>query len=82
MLQDTHDISKPVGLKMHLGNTKVMCNKHVNKHNVIVDGKKIKEVDKYVSLGLMVTKDYDQLQKKWKGESDSNGVHSASWTAS
>ena len=31
MFQDNHDISKPVGLKMHLGKTKVMCNKHVNK---------------------------------------------------
>ena len=43
MLQDIHDISKPVGLKMHLGKTKIMCNKHVNKDDVIVDGKKIEE---------------------------------------
>ena len=50
MLQDIHDISKPVGLKMHLGKTKVMCNKHVNKDDVIVDGKKIEEVDRYVYL--------------------------------
>ena len=34
MLQDIHDISKPVGLKMHLGKAKVMCNKHVNKDDV------------------------------------------------
>ena len=40
MLQDIHDISKPVGLKMHLGKTKIMCNKDVNKDNVIVDGEK------------------------------------------
>ena len=39
MLQDIHDISKSVGLKMHLGKTKIMCNKHVNKDDVIVDGK-------------------------------------------
>ena len=39
MLQDIHDISKPVGLKMHLGKTKVICIKHVNKDDVIVDGK-------------------------------------------
>ena len=51
MLQDIHGISKPVGLKMHLGKTKVMCNKHVNKDDVIVDGKKIEEVDSYVYLG-------------------------------
>ena len=45
MLQDIHDISKPVGLKMHLVKTKVMCNEHVNKDDVIVNGKKIEEVD-------------------------------------
>ena len=54
MLQDIHDISKPVGLKMHLGKTNVICNKHVNKDDVIVDGKKIDEVDRYVYLGQMM----------------------------
>ena len=48
MLQDIHGISKPVGLNTHLGKTKVMCNKHVNKDDVIVDGKKIEEVDRSV----------------------------------
>ena len=62
MRQDIHDISKSVGLKMHLGKTKVMCNKHVNK-DMIVDGKKIEEVDRYVYLGQMVTKDQDKLQE-------------------
>ena len=61
MLQDIHDISKPVGLKMHLGKTEVICNKHLNKDDVIVDGKKIEEVDSYVCLGQMVTKDHDQI---------------------
>ena len=56
MLQDIHGISKPVGLKMHLGKTKVMCNKHVNK-DVIVDRGKIEEANKYVCLRKMVTKD-------------------------
>ena len=42
MLQDIHDTSNPVGLKMHLGKTKLMYNKHVKKDNVIVDGKKIR----------------------------------------
>ena len=51
MLQDIHDISKPVGLKMHLGKAEVMCNKYVNKDDVIV-----KEVDIYLYLGQMVTK--------------------------
>ena len=64
MIQDIHDISKPVGLKTHLGKTKVMCNKNVNKDDVIVDGKKIEEVDRYVYLGQMVTKDHDQIQER------------------
>ena len=41
MLEDIHDISKLASLKMHLENTEVMRNKHVNKDDVIVDGKKI-----------------------------------------
>ena len=53
--------TKLVGLKMHLGKTKVMCNKHVKKDNVIVDGKKIQKVDSYVYIGQMVTKDPDQI---------------------
>ena len=63
MLQNIHDISKPVGLKMHLGKTKVMCNKHVSKDDVIVDGKMIEEVDSYVWLGQMVTKEHYQIQE-------------------
>ena len=64
MLQYMHDTNKPVGLKMHLGKTTVMCNKHVNKQDVIVDdGKKIEKVDRYVYLGQMVTKDHDQVQE-------------------
>ena len=62
-LEDIYDISKPVGLMMYLGKTKVMCNKRVNKDDVIVDGKKVEEVDKYVYLGQMVTKDQDQVQE-------------------
>ena len=61
---------------MHLGKTKVMCNKHVKKVNVIVDGKKIQKVDSYVYIGKMVNKDPDQIQKKLKRESDRGGVHS------
>ena len=63
MLQDIHDISKTVGLKMHLEKIKVMCNKHVNKDDVIVDGKKIQKIYKYVYLRKMVTKDHDQVQE-------------------
>ena len=67
MLQDIHDIGKPVGLKMHLEKTKVMCNKYVDKDDVIVDGKKIEEVNSYVYLGQMVTKDHNQAQEmKWR----------------
>ena len=63
MLQDIHDISKPVGFKIHLRKTKVMYNKHVNKDDVIVHEKKIQKVDKYVYLGQMVAKDLDQVQE-------------------
>ena len=63
MLQDSHDTSKPVCRKMHLGKIKVMCKKHVNKDDVIVDEKEIEEVDIYVYLGQMVTKDHDQVQE-------------------
>ena len=66
MLRDTHNISKPVGLNMHLGKTKVICNKHVNKDDVIVDGKKIEEVERYVYLRQMVTKDHDQVARNEK----------------
>ena len=48
---------------MHLGKTKVMYNKHVNKNDGIVHGMKIEEVDRYVYLGQMVTKDHDQVQE-------------------
>ena len=48
---------------MYLEKTEVMCNKHVNKDDVIVDGKKIEEVDRYVYLGQMVTKDHDQIEE-------------------
>ena len=62
MLLDINDISKPVGLKMHLGKTKVTRNKHVN-DNVIVDGKKIEEIDWYVYLRNVVNKDHNQVQE-------------------
>ena len=63
MLPDIHDISKPVGLKMRLGKTKVMYNEHVNKDDVIVNRKKIEEVERYVYLRQIVTKDHDQVQE-------------------
>ena len=49
MLQDSNDISKPVGLKMHLGKTKIMCNKHVIKHNVIVERRSQRSTDTSIS---------------------------------
>ena len=67
MLKDIHDISKPVGLNMHLGKTKVMCNKQVNKDNVIVDWRKIEEVDRYIYLRQMVSKDHYQVQEMKSG---------------
>ena len=40
-----------------------MCNKYVSKDDVIVDEKKIEDVDRDVYLGQMVTKDHDQVQE-------------------
>ena len=57
-----------------------MCNKHVNKDDVIVDGKKIEEVDNYVYFGQMVTKHHDKIQEM-KRRTDRDGVHSVSWTS-
>ena len=48
---------------MDLGKTNVMCNKHVNVDDVIVDGKKMEEVDRYVYLGQMLTEDHEQVQE-------------------
>ena len=66
---------------MHLGKTEVKCNKHVNKDDVIVMERRSREVDKYVYLGKMATKDHDQPQE-WKGELHRDGMHSVSWTTS
>ena len=51
MLQDIHDASKSVGLNMHLGKTKVMCNSAVEKTKVKVEGRQIKDVESYIYLG-------------------------------
>ena len=48
---------------MHLAKTKVMCKKHVNKDDVVVDGKKVEEIDRYLYLEQMVTKDHDQVHE-------------------
>ena len=63
MLQDIHDISKLVGLKMHLGKTKIMCNKHVNKDDVIVMERRSRRLTVMYILRQMVTKDHDQIQE-------------------
>ena len=48
---------------MHLGKTKVMCNPAVNKTDMNIKGRKIEEVDNYIYLGQMVTKDHVQEQE-------------------
>ena len=57
MLIDIHKTSKPVGLNMHLGKTKVMFNDHVNKSTKTVDDKIIEEADSCVCLGKTLTRD-------------------------
>ena len=61
MLTDIHNTSKPAGLDMHLGKTKVMFNEHAKKCTITVNGENIKEVDSFVYLGKTVTKDGDLL---------------------
>ena len=63
MLQDIHETSKPVGLNMHLGKTKVMCNPVVNKTDININGRKIEAVNNYIYLGQMVTEDHNQEQE-------------------
>ena len=63
MVQDIHETSKPVGLNMHFGKTKVMCNPAGNKSDININGRKIEEVDNYIYLSQMVTKDHDQEQE-------------------
>ena len=63
MVQDIHETSKAVGLNMHLGKTKVMCNPAVNKTDINIKGRKINEVDNYIYLGQMVTNNHDQEQE-------------------
>ena len=40
-----------------------MCNPAVNKTDLNINGRKIKEVDNYIYLSQMVTKDHDQEQE-------------------
>lgn len=67
MLRDIDSTSKPVRLNMHLGKTKIMCNKYVNATNVAVHGKKIEEVDIYVYQGQEITDNNDQEVKRQIG---------------
>ena len=46
-----------------MGKTKVMCNSAVNKMDISISGGKIEEVDSYIYLGQMVTKDHNQEQE-------------------
>ena len=48
MLTDIRNTSKPAGLIVHLGKTKVICNEHAKKCTITVNGETIKEVDSYV----------------------------------
>ena len=74
MVQDIHETSKPVGLNMHLGKTKLMCNPVVNRTDININGRKIKEVKSYIYLGQMVTKNHNQ-------EQELRCIKGLSWTA-
>ena len=53
--------SKPVGLNLHLGKTKVMFNKHVTLPNIILDGTTIEQVECYIYLGRIIMWDGNLL---------------------
>ena len=61
MLNDIHTASQPIGLKMHLGKTKVMFNDYATKSAITLEGKSIDEVESYIYLGKKVTHDGDLL---------------------
>ena len=63
MLIDIHKTSKPVGLNMHLGKTKLMFKDRVSKSTISVDDKIIEEADSYVYSGKTLTRDGDLLPK-------------------
>lgn len=50
-------LSRPAGLNMHHGKTKVMFNSHIKPSVIIVDGKIIKEVDSSVYLGKKIARE-------------------------
>ena len=79
MLQDIHDISKTVGLKMHWGKTEVMQKNHVKKDDVIVDLRRLRKSIDISTSGWWWLRTMSSC-KKWKGESDRVIVHYASWT--
>ena len=64
------------------GRLLVMCNKHVNKDDVIVDGKlgPSRRSFKNVNLGKMVTKNQDQVKDNEKENQTGMRVHSVNWT--
>ena len=64
MLKDIHDVSKPVGLSMHLGKAKVICYDHTNESLITVEGKVIEEVDYH---GKSVMSDGDLMPEiRWR----------------
>ena len=61
MLTDIHTNSKPVGLSMHLGKTKVLLNNHTTPADIVADGTTAEWVKSCVYLGRTITQDSDLL---------------------
>ena len=59
MLTSLNEASKPIGLEIHAGKTKVMLNPFAVKEPIRVDGKIIEAVDKYLYLGQTITQTGD-----------------------
>ena len=61
ILNYIHLRSKPVDLNIHLGKTKVMLIQYTSSAPITVDGQTVEEVESYIYLEKVVTKDGDLL---------------------
>ena len=55
MLNQLHDKSRLLGLKMNMKKTKVMFNSHVPESTIAINGHKVEEVQDYIYLGQLIT---------------------------
>ena len=76
ILNDFYTTSKPFGLNMHLGKTKVMFNKHDTPANIFVDGTILEQVESYIYLARTIMQDgslLPEVKKRIKLERAATG---------